>query len=124
MATPSCTRCNRPLKNPASVLNGTGPVCAARAARRGSVGAAATRSSWSVFRSDPIDRRVWIRDNDVGLSVTNDAEAVVAALEADYPGWRFFYRDTDGAWDELQHDGSRFTGFAPARDLALSEGLS
>jgi hypothetical protein len=51
------------------------------------------------------------------MSVTNDAEAVIADLHAKGeagPGVRVLYCDTDGRWDELCHDGAgRFTGFRP-----------
>lgn len=52
-----------------------------------------------------------------GKSVTNDAEYVVSDLAAaaeklgPYKVERFFYRDSGGNWDELKHDGPKFTGF-------------
>jgi hypothetical protein len=57
---------------------------------------------------------VLVIDRDDGhLSVTNDAEKVVAEiLEQFGVGRRIIYRDTMGRWDELKHDGKRFTGFA------------
>ncbi len=61
---------------------------------------------------------VWIVDDEGVLSVTNDAERVVAELFRTWGARRIFYRDTDGDWDELQHEGAKFTGFAPARHLA------
>ena len=54
----------------------------------------------------------WDRD----LSVTNDAENVVARLAADGrlpKGRRLFYYDSDGQLDELVHDNGKFTRFAP-----------
>lgn len=36
-----------------------------------------------------------------GRSVTNDAEAVFAAVQETYPGKRVVYRDSTGRWDEL-----------------------
>lgn len=63
---------------------------------------------------------VWIVDEDRGArSVTNDAEAVCAALQKSYPNHRIIYRDSSGAWDELAHDRGWFIGFRPARDLAI-----
>jgi hypothetical protein len=47
-------------------------------------------------------------------SITNDAERVVVELLATAqlrPQQRLLYRDTLGCWDELVHDGHRFTGF-------------
>lgn len=34
-----------------------------------------------------------------------------------YPGRRIIYQDSIGDWSELLHEGGRFTGFAPARDM-------
>jgi hypothetical protein len=58
-----------------------------------------------------------IVDEDRGLSVTNDAEAVVAHL-IEHEGAtakRIFYRDTDGKWDELLHNDGKFVDFAPIK---------
>ena len=49
-----------------------------------------------------------------GRSITNDAERVVTELLATQqllPHQRLLYRDTLGRWDELVHDGRRFTAF-------------
>jgi hypothetical protein len=59
------------------------------------------------------DDRVYIEDNDGPMSVTNDAEAVVAFVNALHPEKRIVYRDTMGQWDELLHTNGRFDGFAP-----------
>lgn len=61
---------------------------------------------------------VWIVDHDGARTITNDAEAVCAAVHAEFPGRRIIYRDTAGYWDELVHDEGIFLTFAPARDLA------
>ena len=49
------------------------------------------------------------------MSVTNDAEAVVEFVLGQICKWnpdvRILYRDTEGYWDELQHDGSKFIGY-------------
>jgi hypothetical protein len=61
---------------------------------------------------------VWIADRNLGnVSVTNDAEGVCRRVWHDYPGRRIIYRASDGEWDELEHEGGRFTGFAPAREM-------
>ncbi len=53
--------------------------------------------------------------DDGGMSVTNDAEAVVAyltELQRLTAGKHLIYRDTEGRWDELSHDGAgKFLGF-------------
>ena len=59
------------------------------------------------------DEIVFIVDNDGRMSVTNDAEAVVAYVNDWNPGKRIVYRDTTGQWDELKHTNGRFDGFAP-----------
>lgn len=61
---------------------------------------------------------VWIVDDNAILSVTNDAERVIAELYVSHGDRRVIYRDTDGNWDELKHRGQQFLGYAPARDLA------
>lgn len=72
------------------------------------------RSSWTIEARTP--HGVLIRDTGGQLSVTNDAETVVAMLLAAgdlHPGQRLFYFDSEGRLDELVHDGSKFTGFKP-----------
>lgn len=56
---------------------------------------------------------VFLVDLNVGKSVTNDAENVVAEILTEYGNKRIIYRDSDGHWDELVHNGSKFTNFAP-----------
>lgn len=58
---------------------------------------------------------VYLVDDDKGgMSVTNAAARVVAALISQgFGGRRFVYRDSMKEWAELKHDGLRFTGFAP-----------
>lgn len=74
----------------------------------------------STFRVDSIrEDAVHIRDLDVGMSVTNDAENVVEYLYNVYGNRRFVYRDTMGRWDELTHDHGKFIGFAPSTQPLL-----
>jgi hypothetical protein len=50
------------------------------------------------------------------LTVTNDAEYIVTTLLSAglmKRKQRLFYFDSDGALDEILHDGVKFTGFAP-----------
>lgn len=60
---------------------------------------------------------IFIKDLDRGgRSVTNDAEAVVERLLETYGKTRdIVYRDSQGQWDCLLHDGNEFVGFAPFR---------
>lgn len=79
----------------------------------------------AVYTHRVIDGVHYVVDLDQGMSVTNDAEAVVEAVLATDPRptkGRIVYRDTDGRWDELVHDGKKFTGFAPIPngDLVLA----
>lgn len=68
----------------------------------------------TVIREAVIDGVLVLRDMDAGMSVTNDAEAVVRwALTL--PGWDkrhpIVYRDTEGVYDALQHAHGQFSGF-------------
>lgn len=48
---------------------------------------------------------VYIIDNDIGKSITNDAENVVRSFhESKLNSKRIFYKDTQGEWGELIHD--------------------
>lgn len=65
---------------------------------------------------DVTNEAVYIVDlaNECGtMSVTNDAENVVAMVAEHYRNRRIMYRDTNGQWDELVHDNGRFIRFAP-----------
>ena len=61
------------------------------------------------------------------MSVTNDANNVVAALTETgdlKPGVRLIYQDTESRWDEMRHDGKgAFLGFrsldAKSLDMAI-----
>lgn len=68
---------------------------------------------------------VAIEDLDGPKSVTNDAERVVRYLaELGLKERRLIYRDTDGVWDELAHDGKgAFKGFRPIRSELLNDAL-
>ena len=57
---------------------------------------------------------VLIEDLNGPMSVTNDAEAVVADLHnKGYWYSRIIYKDSMGQWDELLHNELGFTGFGP-----------
>jgi hypothetical protein len=73
--------------------------------------------SRAVYSMTVIDENAFVIDQDAGMSVTNDAEAVVGEVlgMVDAPIKRIVYRDTEGRWDELKHDGRRFVGFWPIR---------
>lgn len=112
----TCIRCHRALKNRASVVNGMGPVCAAKASAP-VASSNSQASQYSVINFN--DEFVWLVDLDRGTrSVTNDADAVCLALNEQYPGRRIIYRDSMGRWDELRHDRGRFLDYAPAPHLA------
>lgn len=74
------------------------------------------RASYTVDRvtsNSVLGKMVFIVDNDVGVTITNDAENVVKDVLAKYPNHRIIYRDTDSNWDELLHWNGAFTGFSP-----------
>jgi hypothetical protein len=69
------------------------------------------------------DTELWLVDHSAvsgRMSVTNDAERVVTHLLKHYPNRRYYYRDTDGKWDELIHNGINFVRFGPARDKEIA----
>jgi hypothetical protein len=61
-----------------------------------------------------VGKYIWIKDlGQVGFrSVTNDAENVVPYVlwlfNGNYP---IIYRDSQGVWDQILHDGKKFTRF-------------
>jgi hypothetical protein len=78
-----------------------------------------SRSNYT-FRLIESERRIHINDycNELGgMSVTNNAENVVAEIDSIMPifGLTISYTDTMGQTDELLHDGKLFSGFAPGR---------
>lgn len=70
------------------------------------------------FATRRVPGAVLLTDHDGSVSITNDAEAVVAHVlpQLDTLADRILYKDTDGNWDELRHNGQEFTGFAPISD--------
>lgn len=61
-----------------------------------------------------LEDAVFVVDRDRGgMSVTNDAQAVVDEVLARHPCRRIVYRDSRGRWDKLCHDGGVF---APWRE--------
>lgn len=71
------------------------------------------RSHYDIVKVLP--DKVYLVDRDGAISVTNDAERVCAEVNAEHPGVRIIYCDTDGNWDELLHVAGAFQAFAPAR---------
>jgi len=69
----------------------------------------------SFYVAEVRDGAVFIVDRDddqTRPSVTNAAEEVVQSIIAEHGAERrIFYRDTMQRWDELMHDGHKFTGF-------------
>lgn len=66
------------------------------------------------------DTHLVLIDLDQGASVTNDADAVIAWLDANLEGGigkrKVYYRDTDGRFDELKVNAGTFAGFAPCSE--------
>lgn len=61
------------------------------------------------------DEIVFIEDMNLGnVSVTNEAEYVVQTVLSNHgTRRRIIYKDSEGQWDELVHDGKQFVDFAP-----------
>lgn len=69
------------------------------------------RSHWTFEVRDGF---VLVIDLGTGMSVTNDAEAVILALAQlvpDFATKRVLYRDTEGTWDEIAHADGEFECF-------------
>jgi hypothetical protein len=69
---------------------------------------------------------VLIDRDDGHMSITNNAEEVVEYCLKHLvpsPTTLIIYRDTDGNYDQLIHDGSRFGGFGPLRETCLNEAV-
>jgi len=61
-----------------------------------------------------------------GKTVTNQADEVIDALRSvlgELGTRRVIYCDTEGVFDELKHEGGRFTGFLPIRETRLARAL-
>ena len=74
------------------------------------------KSSYTVLESESNAERLVIRDDgpwNLYLTVTNNAEGVVAELHASgkLAGRRLFYYDSDGRCDELLIHNGVFAGF-------------
>jgi hypothetical protein len=68
-----------------------------------------------------------IVDYDQGRSVTNDAENVIADLDAcfDLSKYQVIYRDTRGIWDQILVDRTGyFAGFSSINERDLSAALA
>ncbi len=78
------------------------------------------RANYQVLKVTP--DFVHIQDLDCGnMSVTNDAEAVVAQIVAKHGNKRITYIDSDGNQDELAHVNGRFTSFKVYRSHGDNE---
>lgn len=71
------------------------------------------RATYDVVRVT--EDTIFLVDRNRGMSVTNDAENVVAEVVDEYGDKRVIYRDSMGQWDELVHTNGVFDGFAPYR---------
>lgn len=71
------------------------------------------RSTYDVVKVT--DDTIFLVDRNLGMSVTNDAENVVAEVVNEYGDKRVIYRDSMGNWDELAHTNGTFGTFVPYR---------
>ncbi len=70
------------------------------------------KASYTILKIEP--GYVLISDNDIGRTVTNDAERVVSNLYNSgiiNDNKILYYIDTEGRVDILKHKGEEFTGF-------------
>lgn len=62
-----------------------------------------------------------------GMSVTNNAEAVISGIKQHFNGTlpsTIIYRDTSHHWDKLNHDGDVFTGFETLKVGTITKGFT
>lgn len=77
------------------------------------------RAHWHYVLIDHAKRMIFIADDDGPLSVTNAAEQVTAEAASfdedgrSIEGYRLFYKDSMGYWDELVHERGHFLSFKP-----------
>lgn len=71
---------------------------------------------YAAYIRDEFPEVVFVEDVGTGMSVTNNAEAVVERVAAAHPGRRIIYRDSEGDWDELLHRSGVFVDFAALGD--------
>jgi hypothetical protein len=80
------------------------------------------RSNYDLVHTETTRERLLIRDLGGGMTVTNDAEAVVRELTMAgllWPGRRLLYYDSAGSCDEILHDGEgHCAGFWPGQGSA------
>ncbi len=72
------------------------------------------RAKYTILEDTP--DRILIQDCGIGMSITNDAEAVVADLIKRglvTTGKIILYQDTENNVDRLVHDGTKFIAFGP-----------
>lgn len=118
----ACKVCHRALRNPVSILRGIGPVCA-RKNLGGVIDSQTNLLLETMIPKAKFDVKIsgdvllvvdLYNPGSPSMTVTNDAEAVTEYVLAHFGSKRrILYRDTEGRWDELKHDGQKFTGFAP-----------
>jgi hypothetical protein len=127
-----CTVCGRGLSSPGARKLGMGPVCAARKGMRVPSTSAKEEDvkamQRAVFTYEQVGDVLCIEDTDRGMSVTNDAENVIATL-GQYVRFSeiksVIYRDTRGVWDEMIVRDGRFVSFRSVnerdREAALAK---
>lgn len=72
------------------------------------------KAGYKIVQVDHQAEMVFLIDrNDGDMTVTNDAEAVCDEVNNAHRDKRIIYRDTEGNWSELDHQGGVFNGFKP-----------
>jgi hypothetical protein len=101
MANNLCKLCRKPLSGYSDIKLGICSVCRT------------AHADFSVV--DIGDDYIYIKDNDTGKTVTNDAPWVLAELMRRFgiSKKRVLYMDTSGMIDELVHEDGVFKGFKP-----------
>lgn len=73
-----------------------------------------------------VKETIVLLDMDQGMSITNNAENVVAELhDLGIFGMPIVYCDTDGVWDQLAVNAAgEFIGFWPLRAMTMDDAIS
>lgn len=86
-----------------------------------------TRSDWTWTLIQDPGRCLIIVDADLGgMSVTNDAENVIAAAHEafDLTNTPVIYRDSEGMYDQILHRNGEFVGFKALMEITADAAVS
>ena len=116
----NCAKCGRPLKNPKSMEHGYGPECWSKIAagiRKERTDNSANRSDYAYHINSKHGQQVLVIEdlNRGGMSVTNNAEAVIADIAYEIGEGIYklpiVYKDSEGRYDGINGEKLKFDTF-------------